>query len=45
LIVQALVHHPFPAFAALAVVALLGLPLVLRLPGAGQPQQITEAGT
>lgn len=31
LIVQALVHHPFPAFAALAVVALLGFPLVLRL--------------
>ncbi|HEY4826914.1 MAG TPA: MFS transporter [Solirubrobacteraceae bacterium] len=35
LIVQALVHHPFPAFAALALVALLGLPLVLRLPGPG----------
>jgi predicted MFS family arabinose efflux permease len=34
LIVQALVHHPFPAFAALAVVALCGFPLVLRLPGA-----------
>jgi predicted MFS family arabinose efflux permease len=33
LIVQALVHHPFPAFAALAVVALLGFPLVLRLEG------------
>lgn len=32
LIVQALVHHPFPAFAALAAVALLGLPLALRLP-------------
>ena len=31
LIVQALVHHPFPAFAAMAVVALLGFPLVLRL--------------
>jgi predicted MFS family arabinose efflux permease len=34
LVVQALVHHPFPAFAALAVVALFGFPLVLRLPAA-----------
>jgi predicted MFS family arabinose efflux permease len=32
LIVQVLVHHPFPAFAALAVVAVIGFPLVLRLP-------------
>jgi predicted MFS family arabinose efflux permease len=34
LIVQTLVHHPFPAFAALALAAVLGFPLVLRLPGA-----------
>ena len=34
LIVQALVHHPFPAFAAMTVVALFGFPLVLRLQGA-----------
>jgi len=34
LIVQALVHHAFPAFAALAVVALAGFPLVLRVPAA-----------
>jgi predicted MFS family arabinose efflux permease len=32
LIVQVLVHHTFPAFAALAVVAVLGFPLALRLP-------------
>jgi len=44
LIVQALVHHPFPAFAALAVVALLGLPLVLRLPGASQATPVSETG-
>lgn len=35
LIVQALVHHPFPAFAALAVVAVLGFPLVPRLSAQG----------
>ncbi len=32
LLVQILVHHTFPAFAALAVVAILGFPLALRLP-------------
>lgn len=31
LVVQALVHHPLPAFLAMAVVALAGLPLVARL--------------
>jgi predicted MFS family arabinose efflux permease len=52
LIVQALVHHPFPAFAALAVVALFGFPLLLRLPGAspapgggvGSPIRVPNAG-
>jgi MFS family permease len=39
LIVQALVHHPFPPFAAMTVVALLGFPLVLRLPGAVKPER------
>jgi predicted MFS family arabinose efflux permease len=40
LLVQALVHHPHAAFAALAVVSLLGLPLVARLAlprGVGEP--------
>jgi predicted MFS family arabinose efflux permease len=41
LIVQVLVHHPFPAFAALAVVALAGFPLVLRVPG-GRPASAVE---
>ena len=31
LIVQVLVHHPLPAFVAMAIVSLLGLPLVARL--------------
>ena len=31
LIVQALVHHPLPAFLAMAAVSLLGLPLIARL--------------
>jgi len=31
LIVQALVHHPFAAFMAMAVVSFMGLPLVARL--------------
>ncbi|MGA7705356.1 MAG: hypothetical protein WB998_10730, partial [Solirubrobacteraceae bacterium] len=31
LIVQALVHHPFAAFMAMALVSFLGLPLVARL--------------
>ncbi len=34
LVVQALVHHPFPAFVAMAAVALCGLPIALRLPRA-----------
>jgi predicted MFS family arabinose efflux permease len=33
LVVQILVHHPFPAFLAIAVVALLGLPFAARLVG------------
>lgn len=32
LVVQALVHHPLAAFAAMAAVALVALPLALRLP-------------
>lgn len=43
LIVQALVHHVLPAFAALAVVALFAVPLVLRLPVAG-PGRALEVG-
>ena len=42
LIVQALVHHPFTAFAALAVVASIGFPLVLRLPGGGRGWRSTS---
>ncbi|HEX4435693.1 MAG TPA: MFS transporter [Solirubrobacteraceae bacterium] len=33
LIVQVLVHHPLPAFLAIAVVSLLGLPFAARLAG------------
>jgi predicted MFS family arabinose efflux permease len=52
LIVQALVHHPFPAFAAMTVVALFGFPLVLRLPSASparpvdvdHPIRVADAG-
>jgi len=40
LIVQALVHHTFAAFAAMAVVSAVGVPLALRLPrAAGQAEQ------
>jgi len=40
LIVQALVHHPFAAFAAMAVVSAIGVPLALRLPRPeGQAEQ------
>jgi predicted MFS family arabinose efflux permease len=35
LIVQALIHHPLPAFLAMAVVSLVGLPLAARLASAG----------
>jgi fucose permease len=34
LLVQALVHHPAEAFVAMAVVSLLGVPLVVRCPSA-----------
>ena len=35
LIVQALVHHPFAAFIAMAVVSFMGLPLVARVVASG----------
>ena len=45
LVVQALVHQPFGAFAALAVLALLGFPLLLRLPYARpRPLAMPEEG-
>ncbi len=40
LIVQALVHHPLGAFVAMAVVSLLGLPLVARLALVPSPEEI-----
>jgi predicted MFS family arabinose efflux permease len=44
LVVEALVHHTFAAFAAMALVALLGLPLALRVPGGGPALEIVSAG-
>jgi predicted MFS family arabinose efflux permease len=46
LLVQALVHHPLPAFMAMAAVALLGLPLAARLSvdvGAGEDARARQA--
>jgi cyanate permease len=41
LIVQALVHHPLGAFLAMAIVSLLGLPLVARLATLPRHDQLT----
>ncbi len=42
LIVQVLVHHPLGAFIAMAVVSLLGLPLVARLAGSSPHEELTR---
>ncbi len=39
-IVQALVHHPLLAFSAMALVALMGLPLALRLPPVSRSEAV-----
>ncbi len=44
LLVQALVQHPPVAFAAMAAVALLGLPLALRLPSPAPRSAIKAEG-
>ena len=44
LIVQVLVHHTFAAFAAMALVALLGLPLALRVPAGTLTAEMASAG-
>lgn len=45
LLVQALVHHPLPAFLAMAGVALLGLPLIARMrPAAGEQPAAAQGG-
>jgi hypothetical protein len=40
LVVQILVHHPLPAFLAMAGISLLGLPLAARLTSASSEQAI-----
>ena len=42
LVVQVLVHHPLGAFIAMAVVSLLGLPLVARLAGSSPHEELTR---
>lgn len=44
LLVQALVHHPLPAFLAMAAVALLGLPLIARMRPAAAERQAAAQG-
>jgi hypothetical protein len=43
LIVQVLVHHPLPAFLAMAGVSLLGLPIAARLKSGSEPAIQTSA--
>jgi hypothetical protein len=45
LIVQALVHHPLPAFLAMAAVSLLGLPLAARFPSTARLLALGQAAT